>query len=62
MSKRKGPAREPADAVALTRVRWTQAGEHKGAWSEHGTHTAGEIVDTAHAGALIELGFAEAAN
>ena len=38
-----------------------QAGADKGAHSEHGTHKAGEIVETEHAAILIERGFAEPA-
>ena len=64
MSKPKKPDDGAADAPekpALTPVKWTQAGADKGAHSEHGTHKAGEIVETEHAAVLIERGFAEPA-
>ena len=55
----------PIEAAPVTpnrvKVRWTQEGEDRGAFSEHGRHVAGEIVDTEHAAILIERGFAEAA-
>lgn len=59
MSEKKKP--EKADAPELRKVVWTEDGERRGAHSEHGTHKAGEIVETAHADLLIERGFAKAA-
>ena len=42
-------------------VEWTSAGEAAGAYSEHGKHKAGELVETEHADALIKAGYAKAA-
>lgn len=50
----------PPPASKTRKVRWTAKGEQKRAWSEHGTHIAGEIVETNDAKLLIERGFAEA--
>ena len=52
------PDPEPS-TPALVRVIWTQKGGDMGAWSEHGPHKTGDIVDTAYADILIERGFAE---
>ena len=41
-------------------VYWTKKGEETGAFSEHGSHRAGDQVMTAYAGKLIEAGFATA--
>lgn len=41
------------------KVRWTQIGEQKRAFSEHGRHKAGEVIETAHADMLIKRKFAE---
>ena len=39
-------------------VYWTKQGEESGAFSEHGTHKAGEKVMTAYSSLLVERGFA----
>ncbi len=51
--------KKPA-APKTVKVVWTETGEAAGAHSEHGKHVAGEIVETEHAAALIERGFAKA--
>jgi ssDNA-binding replication factor A large subunit len=43
-------------------VRWTKQGAERGAFSEHGQHAEGDIVVTAHADAMIAMGFAEEAS
>lgn len=48
-------------APKTVKVVWTDLGEAKGAHSEHGKHTAGEVVETEHAALLVERGFAKAA-
>lgn len=54
------PAVEPKAAKRL--VVWTPKGEELGAWSEHGMHKAGDLVETDLADVLIERGFAREAD
>lgn len=50
-----GPDEPTANLVP---VYWTKHGEERGAFSEHGSHKAGEKVMTAYAHQLCEAGFA----
>lgn len=53
-------AKKPEKKAGKVKVEWTAQGEDRGAWSEHGQHMAGEIVETDHADVLIKAGFAKA--
>lgn len=55
------PEPEPAKPVVegARKVKWTKTGADRGAFSEHGKHEEGEIVETVHADLLIQNGFAE---
>ena len=58
------PEPEPAKPVVegARKVKWTKTGAERGAFSEHGKHEEGEVVETVHADLLIQNGFATEAS
>lgn len=52
------PVVEKIERPQKRKVVWEQKGEDAGAWSEHGQHKTGEIVETDHADVLVSRGYA----